>query len=372
MSERDDSRAGPERRKSPRFAARIKVHFRSVDELVTAYTSDLSHGGLYVAASVQLPPGTSVQLSLELPDGGPPARIPATVAYVLDPERAAAQGRAAGMGMHFDEEEVEALGARIAEHVSSVEAPEGAAEEPEDAPLHVLIVEDSAIQRGRVEAALRASGHRVTTAEHGLEALGKAIKDPPDVVLTDVNMPVMDGWQLLRLLRAREVTRNVPVVFLTTLGSEQDRIRGYEAGVDDYMAKPFAGEELVARLRRVVSRASAEGDRESYSGLTGDLRQVSVTSLLAFAEAERRSGLLTVRRPEGEARVGLHRGAVISVDLPGPAPAPLLERLLAVLDYLDGRFELSELELIAGEESVSVQAALLEHARRADEAARGS
>ncbi|MCZ7685484.1 MAG: response regulator [Sandaracinaceae bacterium] len=235
----------------------------------------------------------------------------------------------------------------------------------------MLIVEDSAIQRGRVEAALRGSGHRVTTAEHGLEALGKAIKDTPDVVLTDVNMPVMDGWQLLRLLRAREATRNVPVVFLTTLGSEQDRIRGYEAGVDDYMAKPFAGEELVARLRRGGARARRGrprellgADRRSPAGLRD--------RLLAFAEAERRSGILTLRRPEGEARVGLQRGAVISVDLPGPAPRELLERLLAVLDYQDGRFELSELELIAGEESVSVQAALLEHARRTDEAARGS
>lgn len=371
MVGQDDSASGAERRKTPRFAARIKVHFRSLDELVTAYTSDLSHGGLYVAASVQLAPGTQVQLSLELPDGGPPARIPATVAYVLGPERAAAQGRAPGMGMRFDQNEVEALGARIAAHVStSVEAPTESAEEGQEGPLHVLVVEDSAIQRGRVVGALREAGHRVTMAEHGLEALGKALKETPDVVLTDVNMPVMDGWQLLRLLRARESTRNVPVVFLTTLGSEQDRIRGYEAGVDDYIAKPFAGEELVARVRRAVGRASAEGDRESYSGLSGDLRQVSVTSLLAFAEAERRSGLLTLRRPEGEARVGLHEGMVISVDLPGSGPSSLFERLLTVIDYEDGRFELSELELIAGEEAVSVQGALLEHARRKDEAAR--
>ncbi|HEY8432556.1 MAG TPA: response regulator [Sandaracinaceae bacterium] len=365
-------RSGGERRKSPRFAARIKVHFRSVDELVTAYTSDLSQGGLYVAASVQLPPGTSVQLSLELPDGGPPARIPATVAYVLDAARAQAQGRAPGMGMRFDQHEVEALGARIAALVAtSVAATEPAPEEAFE-PLSILVVEDSPIQRGRVASALRNAGHRVVAAEHGLEALGKALKEPPDVVLTDVNMPVMDGWQLLRLLRARDSTRNVPVVFLTTLGSDADRIRGYEAGVDDYIAKPVDTEELLRRVRRVVARARAEGDRESDSGLSGDLRQVSVTSLLAFAEAERRSGLLTVRRPEGEARVGLHEGTVISVDLPGPGPSSLFERLLAVLDYEDGRFELSEVELIAGDEAVSVQGALLEHARRKDEAARGT
>jgi len=368
----DDPMSLADRRHAPRFSARIKVNFRSVDELVTAYTSDLSQGGLYVAASVQLPPGTLVLLSLELPEaGGVPARVPARVAYVLDAEAAAKQGRPPGMGMQFREEDTAELGRRIASFLaSSVGAEEHAAEDP-GAGLDVLVVEDSASQRGRVVAALQAAGHRVTTAEHGLEGLGKALKDPPDVVLTDVNMPVMDGWQLLRLLRARESTRSVPVVFLTTLDSDRDRIRGYEAGVDDYIAKPFADEELCARVRRVFLRVRNEGDRDDYSGLTGDLRQVSVASLLAFSEGERRSGMLTLRRTDGEARIGLERGAVISVDLPGGAtPNVLLERLMQVLDWEEGRFELSQVELVAGTESISVQMALLEHARRKDEASR--
>lgn len=368
---RDDPTKNVKTRQTPRFAARIKVNFRSVDELVTAYTSDLSQGGLYVAASVQLAPGTEVLLSLELPDGGSPARVPARVAYVLNAEEAARLGRQPGMGMQFQEEDTAELGQRIAAYLSSSVGSEESTEPPEwNASLHVLVVEDSASQRERIVATLEADGHRVTTAEHGLEGLGKALREPPDLVLTDVNMPVMDGWQLLRLLRARESTRNVPVVFLTTLGSDQDRIRGYEAGVDDYMAKPFTAEELVARVRRVVSRVRAEGDREQYSGLSGDLRQVSVASLLAFAEGERRSGMLTLRRPEGEARIGLEAGAVISVDLPDPTSEPLLERLMKVLDWEDGRFELSELELVGSDEFVSVQMALLEHARRKDEAAR--
>jgi uncharacterized protein (TIGR02266 family) len=367
-----DEESLSDRRRAPRFAARIKVNFRSVDELVTAYTADLSRGGLYVAASVQLPPGTLVQLSLELPDGGPPARIPARVAYVLTESAAQAQGRQPGMGMEFHEAETAELGRRIAAYLSS-SADEPVTRETEelDAPLHVLVVEDSALQRTRVAAALSRAGHRVSTAEHGLSALGQALKEPPDVVLTDVNMPMMDGWQLLRLLRAREATRNVPVVFLTTLATEQDRIRGYEAGVDDYMKKPFVDEELVARVRRVVQRARTEGDRASYSGLIGDLRQVSVASLLAFAEAERRSGLLVLRRAEGEARLGLVDGAIVSVDLPGAAPPALFERVLRALDWQEGRFELSAVSVVGGHERVLVQHALLEHARRHDEGQRG-
>ena len=81
--------------------------------------------------------------------------------------------------------------------------------------------------------------------------------------------------------------------------------------------------------------------------------------------------MLTLRRSDGEARIGLERGAVISVDLPGGAtPNVLLERLMQVLDWEEGRFELSQVELVAGTESISVQMALLEHARRKDEASR--
>jgi two-component system chemotaxis response regulator CheY len=368
MTGDDEPVPKPDRRGTQRYAARIKVSFRSIDELVTAYTGDLSHGGLYVAAAQQLPPGSEVQLSLEVPDGGPPARIPARVAYTLSAEEAAAQGRQPGMGMEFLEVHTRQLARRIAAYVSSsVEMDIPAVD---TAFLNVLVVEDSASQRSKVTSALRDAGIEVMEAEHGLEGLGKAIKDQPDLVLTDVNMPVMDGWQLLRLLRGRPDTKSVPIVFLTTLGSEQDRIRGYEAGVDDYIAKPFIDEELVARVRRVVARARAEHGLRDHDehGMTGDLRQVSIASLLAFAEAERRSGLVTLHGPRGGARVGLYQGVVISVDLPEGNDAPLFERLIEILDWDVGRFDLSEGDLVDQGEAVIVQQALLEHARRKDEA----
>src|SRR5262245_44367203 len=121
---RDEDKTVPfDRRQSRRFAARINVNFRSLDELVTTYTSDLSRGGIFVAASVQLPPGTEVQLSIDVPDGGPPARIPARVAYVLDRKTAQKQGRVPGMGMQFHGSDVASLGERIAAHLAqSVES----------------------------------------------------------------------------------------------------------------------------------------------------------------------------------------------------------------------------------------------------------
>lgn len=337
------------------------------------YTGDVSRGGLYVSASRQLPVGSEVELSLELPDGLPPATIPARVTYVLEAAEARARGKQPGMGVQFVQTDTAALAQRIADYLAAA-IDTGAPAEQE--PLRVLVIDDSISYRNEIATGLREAGHRVSTAEHGLAGLGKAIKELPDVVLSDVNMPVMDGWQLLRLLRARPATRRIPILFLTTLGSEQDRIRGYEAGVDDYIAKPFARDELLARVRRVVARAVARTDRvqdAAVTGMSGDLRQVSLASLLAFLEAERRSGTLLLRGVRGETHIGLRNGSVVRVDLPegvlgkNEAPPALFERLLCALDVLDGRFELRAGDVASGTEVASIAQALLEHARRFDE-----
>src|SRR5690606_1172172 len=153
--------------------------------------------------------------------------------------------KVAGMGMQFLDGGTAALTQRIADCLASTVPSEG----PTEAlSLRVLVVEDSSAYRTEIVAALRDAGHRVTTADDGLAGLGKAVKELPDVVLSDVNMPTMDGWQMLRILRSRPATRRIPVIFLTTLGSERDRLRGYEAGVDDYLAKPFERAELLARV----------------------------------------------------------------------------------------------------------------------------
>jgi len=224
--------------------------------------------------------------------------------------------------------------------------------------------------------ALAGFGHRVTEAEHGLDALGKALREPPDLVLTDVTMPVMDGWQLLRLLRARDATKRVPVVFMSTLASERDRIRGYQLGVDDYLEKPMAPGEIVARVMRVVMRTRWEGmaaaSQFEDDAMNGDLGQVSLASLLAFAEAERRSAWVTIHHAHRRAQIGLREGVIVQVHVnDAAAPGSLVERMLWVLDWTEGRFTLREADVEGGEESVGVQMTLMEHARRKDELARG-
>jgi len=112
----------------------------------------------------------------------------------------------------------------------------------------VLIVDDNADMRAYLMALL--SPHwKVETATDGRAALERAVKSPPDLILTDVMMPGMDGLELLAALRADEGTRHVPVVMLSARAGEEARVEGLESGADDYLVKPFAARELIARVR---------------------------------------------------------------------------------------------------------------------------
>src|SRR5918995_5663783 len=116
----------------------------------------------------------------------------------------------------------------------------------------ILIVDDEpAIVRG-LEDNLRFEGYETVTATSGDEGLARALGEAPDLVLLDIMMPELSGWDVCRELRRRGV--DVPVIMLTARGEEVDRVRGLELGADDYVTKPFSLRELLARVRAVLRR----------------------------------------------------------------------------------------------------------------------
>ena len=121
----------------------------------------------------------------------------------------------------------------------------------EEAKL-ILVVDDEARMRRFVQMNLDLEGYRVIEAENGLQAVNRVRDDLPDLVLMDVMMPEMDGFEALRLIRE---TSNVPVIMLTVKGDEDDRVRGLELGADDYVTKPFSPRELSSRIKAVLRRA---------------------------------------------------------------------------------------------------------------------
>ena len=118
----------------------------------------------------------------------------------------------------------------------------------------VLVVEDDRAVRYAVDRALTFEGYTVNTARDGAEALAAVVNDPPDVIVLDVMMPHVDGLETCRRIRARGI--KTPILILTARHEISDRVAGLDAGADDYMVKPFALEELLARLRALLRRSS--------------------------------------------------------------------------------------------------------------------
>jgi two-component system chemotaxis response regulator CheY len=122
-----------------------------------------------------------------------------------------------------------------------------------DRRLRVLVVEDSATMRAYATAALEADPHfEVTAAASGFEALKVLPRERFDLVIADINMPDINGLELIRFIRESPVHATVPLLIISTDGAERDRERGLRLGANAYLVKPFAPEDLVAAARRIA------------------------------------------------------------------------------------------------------------------------
>jgi two-component system response regulator MprA len=149
--------------------------------------------------------------------------------------------------------------------------------EEQETGRSILVVEDDKGVRTAIERALTFEGYRVITANDGAEALSVVMNEHPDAIVLDVMMPHVDGLEACRRLRARGDT--TPILVLTARHEVRDRVEGLDAGADDYMVKPFALEELLARLRALLRRAG---------GATSDILRVGdLTMNPATREVER-------------------------------------------------------------------------------------
>lgn len=146
----------------------------------------------------------------------------------------------------------------------------------------VLVVEDEQDIAGLIKHALERKGDiEVDIAGAGDAAIRSVSEAAPDLIVLDLNLPVLSGVEVCRIVRARPATSHIPIIMLTARASESDRVTGLELGADDYITKPFALRELVARVRAVLRRG-APGERKiapvSYSGhhLIADFDAISV------------------------------------------------------------------------------------------------
>lgn len=136
---------------------------------------------------------------------------------------------------------------------------------------HILLAEDDPHIREGLVAALESEGYRVTAAANGSQALARHAKGSYDLILLDVMMPEVNGFDVCRQIRRRD--RTVPIIMLTAKSEEIDKVVGLELGADDYVTKPFSLRELVLRIRKLLKRSKAAdepGDHLSFGGLEID------------------------------------------------------------------------------------------------------
>jgi len=148
------------------------------------------------------------------------------------------------------------------------------AEEVEQVGGKVLVVDDYAANVKLLERNLRSAGYETVAAYDGEEALQKVAAEHPDLVLLDIMMPKIDGFEVCRRLRADEATAVLPVIMVTALKETEDRIRGLEAGADDFISKPFDRGELLARVKSLLQvkyYRSMLAEREKFHAVIQDL-----------------------------------------------------------------------------------------------------
>ena len=128
----------------------------------------------------------------------------------------------------------------------------------------VLIVDDQPLNVDLLEQELEAAGYRTVAASGGEAALARAEESAPDLILLDVMMPGIDGYETCRRLKASEATRQIPVIFLTALKETFEKVRAFDLGAVDYVTKPFESEEMLARVgTHVALRREIEAHRRS-------------------------------------------------------------------------------------------------------------
>ena len=123
-------------------------------------------------------------------------------------------------------------------------------------PEKILVVDDDVDTVRLVGLMLQRQGYQIVAANNGMQALSMAPNEAPDLIILDAMMPDLDGFEVTRRLRALPATKNIPIIMFTAKSQVDDKVSGFEAGVDDYLTKPTQPRELIAHVKAILSRVT--------------------------------------------------------------------------------------------------------------------
>lgn len=251
--------------------------------------------------------------------------------------------------------------------------------------IFVIDAERSTLQLA--DELLTKRGHEVRSATDGQTALNMVSRWEPDLVLLDPALPVMDGYQLVRLLRARPGAPILPILFLATRKDVQERLPGFQLETDDFMPKPINPQELEIRIRAAMKRRQ-ETERRlrpqpeagddwtvRMSGMRGALSLIGLPTVLNTLEMDRKTGVLVVASDElkAKARLEVHKGKLVRASLDGKAAPANADLIYALIPCVKGKFDFRPKMIDATDEiRMPISSLILEGARRADEIKRSN
>ncbi|WP_447977548.1 response regulator [Candidatus Nitrospira bockiana] len=200
----------------------------------------------------------------------------------------------------------------------------------------ILVVDDEAHLRRVVSLYLRGRHYDVETAENGIEAIEKVSTDRPDLIIADIGMPGMDGYELCSRLRRQAETRTIPFIFLTAKDQDTDRIRARKIGSDDYLTKPCPLDQLAERVEMMIDRIEqAKRIPLDRIGLSGRLDEVDVLDLVQMLELSQKTGALVLSHGERTGTLYFKEGVIVDADIRSPKRE---EPLFVLLGWKAGRY----------------------------------
>lgn len=230
----------------------------------------------------------------------------------------------------------------------------------------VLVIDDDELIRDMLTDSLELSGYEVQTASDGVKGVECARQMVPDLVVLDVQMPELDGFEVLRSLREDAATRETPVLMLSSLNKPHLKIKALEAGADDYITKDTLTVELIARVRAALRRAARY--RHIEASMSGNIEEVGFDALLQTLQIGMRSA--RVQLPDVGAEVVLWRGGLQSCTFRKFTGSDALARVLLAARGPFSVQMLDETQPDGKHQSVSLSSALMDAAVVLDEAKR--
>ncbi len=200
----------------------------------------------------------------------------------------------------------------------------------------VLVVDDEPKWLRIVDLYLRGQGYEVTTTLSGQEAIEKVRQDRPDVVVADISMPGMDGYELCRVLRSDAATRTIPFIFLTGRDDDTDRLKARKIGSDDYLTKPCPLERLTQSVDTLMDRINqAKKIPLGQVGLSGKIEEVDLLDLIQTLELDQKTGALVLSHGERTGTLYFRDGVIVDADIRSPKRE---EPLFVLLGWKTGNY----------------------------------